>query len=620
MVVNGKPPAGGWKPVFTNPYTKVSLVPGLEAKVESKFDWLHFRKGALPYFELYEDACNIGVNSIAGGGVVRYLKVSIAYRKPYCTLPSYLPPQQPENTPIEIPEDNCSRSDTFYITVPTEMMDYREDFRNGNYKVRVSYKKLTLDLIEVDRNPPPGLRSANGSAVLVFLKFRATGSSYISRDWLLNAGGAAALLVPAGAGVNYVYREEETMEITYAIVYGNSHSLVIWSPLGKEFIEKYSHEYLRLYIPMNVFNSRDYLISFLQQRAGNQNISGGNRNNYFLSDLRMTPDQKPAEAAIVTPYKTAVLTSTGTFLGVFGDVYYKYEGTEESSHKVKHNVFLVCLDYKKIDPPPPPPKKKCCNDMNCCPDNADLLKLLLAKVKKLSEIVGVDEYPASVPISMITKEGKHSDNKNISNLTQLFGWYVERFDELIGQFEIDIEIKDTDLTKEGEQSTTVRLPNIAESIAEMTALLIKASINSELLINICNRTLIEAGQDKQQNFKNYMASLAIIDYLGFAYADAEEKMPLTFTPGETSFDKMLKEAQVPLQVIRYNQKGGLRSQINDLLQAAAIIRAVFWRKIDPKSDIDEQFKQIIMNAKDTKDKLNKTDFEQLIKDLEPEQE
>ena len=283
-----------------------------------------------------------------------------------------------------------------------------------------------------------------------------------------------------------------------------------------------------------------------------------------------------------------------------------------------------CKPENNFPPPPPPPKKRCCDDMCCCPDNGngndDLLKALLAKVKKLSEIVGVDEYPASLPSSMITKNGKHPDNKQIPNLTQLFGWYIERFDELVGQFEVDIEIGDTDLTKEGNQTETLRFPNIAEAIAELTGVLIKTSINSELLINICNRALIETGQNKQQNFKNYMAVQTIIEYLGFNYDDVQEKLPLTFTPGEISFDKMLKETEISVKVHHYAEKNGLKAQLHELLQAAAIIRAVHWRKINVNEDIAKQLKGTIINAKNNRDKLNKIDFKKLITDLTPKED
>ena len=55
-------------------------------------------------------------------------------------------------------------------------------------------------------------------------------------------------------------------------------------------------------------------------------------------------------------------------------------------------------------------------------------------------------------------------------------------------------------------------------------------------------------------------------------------MPLTFKPGELSFDKLLKESEIDVSILTYTQKETLAATMQTLLQAAAIIRAVHYRR------------------------------------------
>ena len=269
-----------------------------------------------------------------------------------------------------------------------------------------------------------------------------------------------------------------------------------------------------------------------------------------------------------------------------------YESTE-----FQYQVNVICGTPSNRNNPSPFTLNDEDTDMVCCPTtyaNNKLLKELTEKVKKLSEIVGVDEYPASLPASLISKDegflGNLIPNQDIEikSLTSLFGWYIERFDEIVGQFEIPIEIKDSDPTKPGDQPVGLKLPNIAESIAEMVMLQMQTAINTETLVNMLTRTLVETGQDKQQNFKSYMLIQAIAEYMGFEYKQTSQKLPFTFHPGKESLEEMLKECELDISVAEYSDKVDLRGNLNDLLQAAAIIKAKYWKKVDHKGDIKQQ--------------------------------
>ncbi len=225
-------------------------------------------------------------------------------------------------------------------------------------------------------------------------------------------------------------------------------------------------------------------------------------------------------------------------------------------------------NWKPTIPPPEPYK------MSCCENNDRLLRLLLARV---------GQFPVTVPDSYLTIEGSEPKDKTINSLMELTGWFATRMDEVIGQFEIPIEIDDADLTKEGKQKKTIRLPNLSEAIAEIFTMTFKQTIYTDLMIHMLTDSLAESAQIKQIDFKNNHALMAIAEYMGFPYKTINQKLPLTFTPGAGTFEELLKETEIEVGVIDYQEKGSLLQHINTLLQAAAIIRAVHYRRA-PKDE------------------------------------
>lgn len=241
-------------------------------------------------------------------------------------------------------------------------------------------------------------------------------------------------------------------------------------------------------------------------------------------------------------------------------------------------------------------------------------------IEKIYQIIGGDDYPITVPTTLISEEGKSIGTKQIPTLTQFFSWYVERFDELIGQFEIPIRIKDTDLVQSGEQSKTIKLPNLAESIAEMFMLSFQSMVNTETLINMCTRILFEGGQDKQQNFITYKLLYSLVDWAGYKTKDISEEMPLLFTPDKTNLSEILKETKVKVGTQVLDEKFGLEIDLMRFRKAAAVIDAVHFRKVNPFADIAPQIMAYLLGAKDTSSKVNEDktqeDWEQFIEDAE----
>ena len=283
------------------------------------------------------------------------------------------------------------------------------------------------------------------------------------------------------------------------------------------------------------------------------------------------------------------------------------------------NGEILVNECGNVPPKPPPPPKQ----MRCCPDNSALLKEILKIVKQNKKAIGYDNYPVTLPQSFIRTDGREKGSEKIESLTSFFAWYVQRFDEIVGEFEIPIEVEDSDLLKEGSQTVKFKLPNIAEAIAELFLMVMNINITNEVNLNVAMRTLAEAGADKQQNFKSAMMLDAIVEYLGFSYKDVVQKLPLTFTPGEEILTRILKETEVDVSVVEYDDNMNLQRALFELLQSAAIVRAKHWKQVDPKKDIKSQVLSTLLQNKDLIGQLvkgiNFEDLERQINNINDEQ-
>jgi hypothetical protein len=251
-------------------------------------------------------------------------------------------------------------------------------------------------------------------------------------------------------------------------------------------------------------------------------------------------------------------------------------------------------------PPPlfpnPPPRKQ--NKMDaCCKEN---LKFLRAIYKGL----GIAKFPGKLPstiIQEVPKEGEEPAEPSqvpINDFVDLFDWQFKRDDERWGQWEIQIDIKDSDITKEGDQKKSIKFPNLAESVAELEGQILSIMTNVDALVALQVKNLAESGMARQEAIKGYLAAKAIIKYMAFKSSETDVPVPMTFTAGAETISELLKESQGHIKGTDYTEKETLRDVCLDLLQAAAIIRAVYWQRIDTKTDTKSQLLNILKGSVD----------------------
>lgn len=256
-------------------------------------------------------------------------------------------------------------------------------------------------------------------------------------------------------------------------------------------------------------------------------------------------------------------------------------------------------------PPPPPPK------MRCCPDNSAILKEILKIVKQNKEAIGYDSLPADLPASFILENNKSASQEKKANLVEIMGWLSERIDEVTGQFELEIEVEDSNATEKGNQTVSITLPNIAESLGEIIMLLMSILYDADLNVNLNSKILTEVGSSKVMGFKNNQAIDTIIDYLGYGIKQVKEDLPMSFTPGAETFDELIKPKNIKVPVDELDDSRILPTIFQELLHAAAITRAVHFRRVDPGKDIP---KQIIDDINNQEEFINKVSIDGEITD------
>lgn len=131
----------------------------------------------------------------------------------------------------------------------------------------------------------------------------------------------------------------------------------------------------------------------------------------------------------------------------------------------------------------------------------------------------------------------------LKNLPQQNSWIVKVLDELLGNFPISIKIQDSDLLKVGDQTQTMRLPNIAETLAEQMGILMLTQTQLDLISNTVVRGLLETGQAKKLSLLNYYLLDCLRDYAGFKTKENIIEMEYSYNPFASDKEKEFEDKE-----------------------------------------------------------------------------
>lgn len=218
-----------------------------------------------------------------------------------------------------------------------------------------------------------------------------------------------------------------------------------------------------------------------------------------------------------------------------------------------------------IPAPPIPPLPP----MDCCNETLELTRLIAKRL-------GTDSYPVSYPKSLLTDRGE--GQVKLESLTALIDWFVGEFDALVGQFPAEIEIEDIDPTKAGNQKKKIKLPNLAESIAEIYGLTLRQSVDADVTISFLLRLATETMAAKNAAIVAQDYARANASYLGYKGNKVERKIDYAFDPTNAdSIDGILKETTKKLLGWEEDDPETLAAYLQKLMFSAGIIKAVFFR-------------------------------------------
>lgn len=246
----------------------------------------------------------------------------------------------------------------------------------------------------------------------------------------------------------------------------------------------------------------------------------------------------------------------------------------------------------------------------CCipPPSPDLIK----RLEEIKKGIGVDGLPASV-VDQIAKD--NPGQIQIGSLAELHLWQVQQLDGVLGKWPVGIPIP----TPAG--TTTVGMPNMAEAVAEMVGMLVSQQVTAAQILNTSSRAMVQAGSATQQAHLAHLTAQANADFLGYESRANAVDMPLTYTPGRDPSDGLLSESTAKIRGFQNTDKTDIKAILAELLQAAAIIRAVYWRRVDPKGDLKSQIRENVKGQSDFLDEAaagggSKGDWEAYLKDVE----
>lgn len=300
---------------------------------------------------------------------------------------------------------------------------------------------------------------------------------------------------------------------------------------------------------------------------------------------------------VVTPVRNYQITryTDNPLLDFFG-IYYRATWTQYKYRSDSYEVLAFQKDYEpsKLPPPPPPlpdPEKEDEEKMDCCEELKGLLALILKRIGAL---------PASVPNSLV-RSG--SGVRQIESIAEYIAYSVIQTNAQIGAFPQEIKIQDSDLTQEGDQEKKIKLPNIAESIAEMVGILLtlQAESNANLIATI--NGMIEAGSARQAAIIAGDYAAANAEFLGYKGKQIDKKIWFSFTPGEGRLAQMLQPREVSVPTWENGDDRDLNDVIAPLLELAAMYRAKNYRNVGT-ADTLAKLKSILTGGANLSDALD----------------
>lgn len=231
--------------------------------------------------------------------------------------------------------------------------------------------------------------------------------------------------------------------------------------------------------------------------------------------------------------------------------------------------------YGPLLPPPNSPYSPLPPEMCNC-------KQIEADLRAIKKFLGVTKEPWIFPISLGSEE---RETQSIPDIANMMVYFAKQMSGMLGATgEIKIKVKDSSITQEGDQEVELSFPNIAEAIANLTGLAITNQAISSATLDASLRGLFQAGQAFTSAAVGTEQIESIMEWMGFGMKKKSLQVPLAYTPGKESPDKILKDSQVYLSYWDVDDKKSLQDYLNIFIVASEIVKAANFQKLEDPFD------------------------------------
>ncbi|MCC5620708.1 hypothetical protein [Nostoc sp. CHAB 5715] len=566
--------------------------------------------------DIVQDDCNFGVQLSGTFAFIKLPPFQIVYRNPDCSIPPYTPPPPEPLKLIEydelpiIPDEICGDRTLFLICSETAL-EY-SDGRSVSYidvgGVWVS-DKINVSIISV--RFPKELQETNLVVANIKVLVKKTYSAQYGQSTDVGTDYSERFY-------EYQVRSDDRLE---------SPSNMIRVAIYGDRFGNFSASAL-LYASF----SRDVVVANATSQAGIIRTVGF-RTERIITDVT----SNTTSASLETPYNSYAIvveddpTSPTTYIATW---------TQTDITEKRYLIQAFCEDTYDIFPPPPPPPKEC-DCMSCCPKIDDtLLKLILKRIGKpekvtifdenlerkgtqkadktpqslnqylklaiqrveiVNRLLGIDNYPMTVPDTMITpfQEGvfakvfKFIDGKKkrkINSVTELIAWMSEQDSAVLGEFHQVIQFE----TEDKKQSSVV-LPNVAEALKELVLLASQMARQNNTQTELIFKIAAEIVATRAVATKGTAIAQDIQDYLDYPTETKTTTIPSSISLPKLSTNKegipiatsktenhknFLKPGEIKIVYEDWNGNNSLHDQLLDLLQLASMLRAIYFQRTD----------------------------------------
>lgn len=198
---------------------------------------------------------------------------------------------------------------------------------------------------------------------------------------------------------------------------------------------------------------------------------------------------------------------------------------------------------------------------------------------------GFHRFPATLPESLLFDSDKYKkadDQPNIfiDDALEYQEYLLTNLDAILGQFPIEFNYEFKENGKSKKQK--IKIDNLAETLTELTAILINLQNNSESQLAIGMKNLIETAKGANASIIASDISRANAEYLGFRSKEVKKDVPLTFTPNGEDLAESLKDSTQKIVSFENSDNDTLIDDLKQILIATQIIKSAMVQPFNNK--------------------------------------